>query len=45
VDRIPESSSSEKPGQGDATILIVEDEPGMVCLLEEVFSSHGYQVF
>ena len=44
MDRIPESSSSEKPGQGDATILIVEDEPGMVCLLEEVFSSHGYQV-
>jgi DNA-binding NtrC family response regulator len=44
VDRIPESSSSEKPGHGHATVLIVEDEPGMLHLLEEVISSHGYQV-
>jgi len=44
VDRIPESSSSEKPGQGRATVLVVEDEPGMLRLLEEVLSKHGYQV-
>ena len=34
----------EKPGQGHATVLVVEDEPGMLCLLEEVLSRHGYQV-
>ena len=45
MDRIPEGSSSlEKPGQGHATVLVVEDEPGMLCLLEEVLSRHGYQV-
>ena len=44
MDLIPEGSSSEKPGHGHATVLIVEDEPGMLCLLEEVLSRHGYQV-
>ena len=44
MDRIPESSSLEKPGHGHATVLIVEDEPRMLLLLEEVFSKRGYQV-
>ena len=44
MDLIPEGSSSEKPGHGHATVLIVEDEPGMLRLLEEVISRHGYQV-
>ena len=44
MDRIPESSSSDKPGQGHETILIVEDERLMLRLLEKVFSRHGYQV-
>ena len=44
VECIPESSSSGKPRQGHATVLIVEDEPRMLLLLEEVFSRHGYQV-
>ena len=44
MDRIPEGSSSEKPRQSHATVLVVEDEPGMLCLLEEVLSRHGYQV-
>ena len=44
VDRIPEGSSLEKPGQGHATVLVVEDEPGMLRLLEDVLSRHGYQV-
>ena len=34
----------EKPGQGHATVLVVEDEPGMLRLLEDVLSRHGYQV-
>jgi DNA-binding response OmpR family regulator len=44
VERIPESSSSEKQGQGHETILIVEDERRMLHLLEKVLSMHGYQV-
>lgn len=44
MNRIPESSSSEKPGQGHETILIVEDEPRMLRLLEKVLSRHGYEV-
>ena len=44
MDRIPEGSSLDKPGYGHATVLIVEDEPRMVLLLEEVFSKRGYQV-
>ena len=44
VECIPESNSSEKPDQGYATVLVVEDEPGMLRLLEDVLSRHGYQV-
>ena len=33
-----------KPGQGDETILIVEDEPLMLRLLAKFFSRHGYHV-
>jgi hypothetical protein len=39
VGHIAASSSSEKPGHGHATVLIVDDEPGMLSLLEEVFIS------
>src|SRR5687768_10062735 len=44
MDRIPESTSLEKPGQGHETILIVEDERLMLHLLEKVLSRHGYRV-
>ncbi len=44
MDRTSERSPSEKPGQGHKTILIVEDEPLMVRLLERFFSRHGYNV-
>lgn len=44
MDRTSERSPSETPGQGHKTILIVEDEPHMVRLLERFFSRHGYNV-
>ena len=44
MDRTSEKSPSEKGEQGHQTILIVEDEPLMVRLLERFFSRHGYNV-
>jgi two-component system, cell cycle sensor histidine kinase and response regulator CckA len=44
MDRITETFLSEKPDQGDKTILIVEDEVIMLRLLEKFFSRHGYNV-
>jgi two-component system cell cycle sensor histidine kinase/response regulator CckA len=44
MDRTLEMTGAEKPGQGDKTILIVEDEPLMLRLLEKFFGRHGYQV-
>jgi two-component system cell cycle sensor histidine kinase/response regulator CckA len=44
MDRITETSPSEKPGQDDKTLLIVEDEHLMLRLLEKFFSRHGYHV-
>jgi two-component system, cell cycle sensor histidine kinase and response regulator CckA len=44
MDRIPESSSPEKPGQARQTILVAEDEPRMLRLLEKVLSRRGYRV-
>jgi len=44
MDRIPKTSRSEKQGEGDRTLLIVEDEHLMLRLLEKFFSRHGYHV-
>jgi DNA-binding response OmpR family regulator len=44
MERISETSPSEKPSQGDRTLLIVEDEHLMLRLLEKFFSRHGYHV-
>lgn len=44
TDRIPESSSSDKPGQRHDTLLIVDDERLMLRLLEKFLSQHGYHV-
>jgi len=44
VERIPEKTSSETTAQGRHTILVVEDEPLMLRLLENFFSQHGYHV-
>lgn len=44
MDRTLEVTAAEKLGQGDKTILIVEDEPLMLRLLERFFARHGYQV-
>jgi DNA-binding response OmpR family regulator len=41
---ISEGSSSEKRAQGHQSILVVEDEPRMLRLLEKVLSRNGYQV-
>ena len=41
---MPEKTSSATPPQGCHTILIVEDEPLMLRLLENFFSQHGYHV-
>jgi two-component system, cell cycle sensor histidine kinase and response regulator CckA len=44
VERIPEKTSAETTAQDQHTILIVEDEPLMLRLLENFFSEHGYHV-
>lgn len=44
MDRIPERRSSDKPGQGPDTLLIVDDERLMLRLLEKFFLQHGYHV-
>jgi two-component system cell cycle sensor histidine kinase/response regulator CckA len=44
VERIPEKTSAETTAQDQHTILIVEDEPLMLRLLEDFFSQHGYHV-
>jgi two-component system, cell cycle sensor histidine kinase and response regulator CckA len=44
VERIPEKTSAGTTVQGQHTILIVEDEPLMLRLLESFFSQHGYHV-
>ena len=36
--------SSAKPGRARETILIVEDEPLMLRLLEKFFARRGYEV-
>jgi two-component system, cell cycle sensor histidine kinase and response regulator CckA len=44
MDRTLEISIAKNPSQEDKTILIVEDEPLMLRLLEKFFSRHGYRV-
>ncbi len=44
MERIPEKTSAKTTAQGQHTILIVEDEPLMLRLLEKFFSQHGYHV-
>jgi two-component system, cell cycle sensor histidine kinase and response regulator CckA len=44
VEHIPEKTSAGTTVQGQHTILIVEDEPLMLRLLESFFSQHGYHV-
>ncbi len=44
MDRIPKSRSQEKWGQTRATVLVVDDEPLMLRLLEKFFSQRGYRV-
>jgi len=44
MDCASERSPLEKRDQGHETLLIVEDEPLMVRLLERFFSRHGYKV-
>jgi CheY-like chemotaxis protein len=44
MDRIPESRSQEKQDQARATVLVVDDEPLMLRLLEKFFSRRGYHV-
>jgi DNA-binding NtrC family response regulator len=44
MDRVRETSRSEKQGGGERTLLIVEDEHLMLRLLEKFFSRHGYQI-
>ena len=43
MDLTPKSSSSKKDGKPSDTILIVEDEPLMLRLLERFLSQHGYR--
>jgi two-component system cell cycle sensor histidine kinase/response regulator CckA len=44
VERIRKKTSSATTARGAHTILIVEDEPLMLRLLENFFSEHGYHV-
>jgi DNA-binding response OmpR family regulator len=44
TDHIAERIPPKEKSRGWKTILIVEDEELMLCLLERFFSRHGYQV-
>ena len=44
ADPIAKGRSSKKPGRGQETILIVDDEQLMLRLLEKFFSQRGYHI-